>query len=83
MLLAAGHRVNLVSGDPLRQTTSHLAAAVWFPTASGPAEVVARWSAATYAVLADQAAAGVPGIYLRESLTLYRDEADVSPPLPS
>ena len=75
--------VTLVSGDPLRQTTSHLAAAVWFPTASGPADAVARWSASTYDVLAREAADGVPGVYLRESLALYRDEADVRPPLPT
>jgi D-amino-acid oxidase len=83
LLLDHGHRVTLVSGDPLRQTTSHLAAAVWFPTASGPADAVARWSAATYKVLTGDAAAGTAGVYMRESLILYRNEADVSPPLPS
>jgi len=83
LLLASGHRITLVSGDPLRQTTSHLAAAVWFPTASGPADAVARWSASTYDVLAREAADGVPGVYLRESLALYRAEADVRPPLPT
>ena len=83
LLLDRGHRVTLVSGDPLRQTTSHLAAAVWFPTASGPAAAVARWSAATYDVLVGEAADGVPGVYLRESLVLYREEAAVRPPLPT
>lgn len=82
LLLDNGHRVTLVSGDPLHQTTSHLAAAVWFPTAAGPAEAVARWSAFTFDTLARQAADGVPGVYLRESLVLYRDEADVLPPYP-
>ncbi len=83
LLLAGGHEVTLVSGDPLRQTTSHLAAAVWFPTAAGPAEAVARWSASTYEVLVREAADGVPGVCLRESLVLYREEADVRPRLPS
>ena len=83
LLLDGGHDVTLVSGDPLRQTTSHLAAAVWFPTAAGPADAVARWSASTYEVLVREAADGVPGVYMRESLVLYRDEADVLPPLPS
>ena len=83
LLLDRGHRVTLVSGDPLRQTTSHLAAAVWFPTAAGPAEAVARWSASTYEVLEREAADHVPGVWMRESLVLYRDEADVRPPLPA
>ena len=83
LLLAAGHEVTVVSGDPLRQTTSHLAAAVWFPTAAGPADAVARWSASTYEALVREAADGVPGVCMRESLVLYRAEADVLPPLPS
>lgn len=83
LLLDSGHRVTLVSGNPLTQTTSHLAAAVWFPTAAGPAEAVARWSASTYEVLVREAVDGVPGVFLRESLALYRDEAAVTPPLPT
>ncbi|MGH3421012.1 MAG: FAD-dependent oxidoreductase, partial [Streptosporangiaceae bacterium] len=51
LLLRAGHDVVLVSADPLQQTTSHLAAAVWFPTAAGPPEAVTRWGAITYDVL--------------------------------
>lgn len=82
LLLERGHAVTLVSGDPLRQTTSHLAAAVWFPTAAGPAAAVARWSAATYDVLMGEAVDGVPGVVARESLTLHRDETEVVP-LPS
>ena len=81
LLLDADHQVTLVSGDPLRLTTSHLAAAVWFPTAAGPAETVARWSSVTYGVLVAEAVAGVAGVSMRESLVLYRDEADIRPPL--
>ncbi len=83
LLAREGHEVTLVSADPLHQTTSHLAAAVWFPTAVGPPEAVARWSATTYDVLAAEAAAGVPGVVMRESLVLYRDAPEVHPPLPS
>lgn len=83
MLLGRGHRVTLVSGDPLTLTTSHLAAAVWFPTAAGPAADVDRWGAQTYDVLAREIADGVPGVIMRESLTLYHDEAGVRPPWPS
>ena len=51
----------MVRADRLQRTTSYLAAAVWFPTAVGPPEAVARWGAATYDVLAAEAATGVPG----------------------
>jgi D-amino-acid oxidase len=79
LLLRAGHDVVLVSGDPLQQTTSYIAAAVWFPTAAGPPEAVARWGAVTYEALAEAAVAGVPGVFMRESLVLYRDDPR-SPP---
>lgn len=75
LLLRDGHDVTLVSGDPLQRTTSHLAAAVWFPTAAGPPDAVARWGAATYDVLAAEAAAGVPGVVMRESMQLLREPA--------
>ncbi|GAA5122080.1 FAD-dependent oxidoreductase [Alloalcanivorax gelatiniphagus] len=82
LLLDAGHDVALVSGDPLHHTTSYLAAAVWFPTAAGPTEAVARWGARTYDILAAEAEAGVPGVVMRESLMLYHDASGPSAPLP-
>jgi D-amino-acid oxidase len=83
LLAEAGHEVTLVSADHLRLTTSHLAAAVWFPTAAGPPEAVARWGASTYDVLAAEAARGVPGVVMRETLVLYRDDPERQPPLPA
>jgi D-amino-acid oxidase len=72
-LLDAGHEVEVLTADPIEATTSWLAAAVWFPTHAGPADRVARWSAATYDELTEQAELGVPGVVRRESLALYRD----------
>ena len=83
LLVEGHHEVILVSADPLPMTTSYLAAAVWFPTAVGPPDAVARWGAATYDVLASEAAAGVPGVVMRESLVLYRDPRALVPPLPA
>jgi D-amino-acid oxidase len=83
LLVQGGHQVVLVSADPLPLTTSYLAAAVWFPTAVGPPTAVARWGAATYDVLAAEAAAGVPGVVMRESLMLYRQAEALLPPLPA
>ena len=74
VLAQAGHRVTVISADTVARTTSHLAAAVWFPTASGPAEAVARWSATTFDRLASEAAATVPGVVMRQSMSLYRED---------
>lgn len=83
LLLRDGHDVALVSGDRLHETTSFLAAAVWFPTAAGPPDAVARWGAMTYDMLAADARSQVPGVVMRESLVLYRDAVDTPPPLPA
>jgi D-amino-acid oxidase len=83
LLVRDGHEVTVLSADPLPQTTSYLAAAVWFPTAAGPPEAVARWGAATYDVLAAHAAAEVPGVVMRESLVLYHDDQALLQPLPA
>lgn len=79
LLARAGHDVVVVSADPPERTVSWVAAAVWFPTAAGPADAVARWGAATYDELAAQAAAGVPGVVMRESLVLSRTPYDALP----
>ncbi len=71
-LLEAGCRVRVVAAAPVEASTSYLAAAIWFPTHAGPPEKVARWSRDTFTVLAGQAADGVPGVVMRESLVLYR-----------
>lgn len=71
-LLEAGHGVRMVAADPPTATTSAIAAAVWFPTHVGPPERVADWGGETFAVLAEHAARGVPGLVMRESLQLYR-----------
>lgn len=76
LLRQRGDDVIVVSADATEATTSHLAAAVWFPTSAGPADKVARWGRTTYDVLAGEADQGVPGVVMRESLALYRHEPD-------
>ena len=63
----------MVAAAPIEESTSYLAAAVWFPTHVGPADRVAGWGRHTYDVLAEQAARGIPGVVMRESLALYRE----------
>lgn len=73
-LLEAGHQVRVVAAGTVEATTSWLAAAVWFPTHAGPPQRVQQWGATTFAVLSEQAERGVPGVYLRDSLSLYRED---------
>jgi D-amino-acid oxidase len=72
-LLERGWTVRVLSDAPVEGTTSHLAAAVWFPTRAGPRDRVLDWGRRTFDELAAQARAGVPGVVMRESLALYRE----------
>lgn len=76
-LQRAGWQVHAISAAPIDQLTSHLAAAVWFPTHAGPPEAVSRWGATTFDVLAGLADVAGAGVTLRESLALYRRPPDV------
>ncbi len=49
-LLQAGHRVDVVARDLPLETTSAVAAALWYPYRALPQERVAAWSATSYAV---------------------------------
>ncbi len=44
-LARAGHRVEVRTADPVGDTTSAVAAAVWFPYRAAPADAVLRWAA--------------------------------------
>ncbi|MDQ4038216.1 MAG: FAD-binding oxidoreductase [Actinomycetota bacterium] len=71
-LQRAGWQVRVLSAAPIAALTSHLAAAVWFPTHAGPPAAVARWGAQTFEVLAGHARIPGSGVVMRESLALYR-----------
>lgn len=49
-LLEAGHRVDVVARDLPLETTSSVAAALWYPYRAFPVERVTRWSAVGYRV---------------------------------
>ncbi len=72
-LQESGRRVTIVTADPPEATTSNVAAAVWFPTAVGPAARAVRWAARTREVL-DHLAAHEPAaaVVPRDTLMLYR-----------
>ncbi|MCW2764991.1 MAG: hypothetical protein JWO11_950 [Nocardioides sp.] len=56
-LLEAGHRVDVVARDLPLETTSAVAAALWYPYRALPQDRVTAWSARSYAVFAALAAA--------------------------
>ncbi|MDN4162781.1 FAD-dependent oxidoreductase [Nocardioides abyssi] len=61
-LLEAGHRVDVVARDLPLETTSAVAAAIWYPYRALPQERVTAWSATSYAAferLAEQDGTGV------------------------
>lgn len=49
-LLEAGHRVDIVARDLPLETTSAVAAAIWYPYRALPQDRVAAWSKTTYSV---------------------------------
>ena len=55
-LLEAGHRVDVLARDLPRETTSAVAAAIWYPYRAWPADKVLAWSRETYEVFASIAA---------------------------
>src|SRR4051812_14347358 len=71
-LARAGHRVRVLTADPVEATTSAVAAAVWFPYRAGPAEAVLRWAAASLTVLADLAGDRSNGVVMRPGTLVDR-----------
>jgi len=55
-LVEDGWEVSVLTAEPVGQTTSAVAAAVWFPYLVGPADAVARWGRVTADELATLAA---------------------------
>ena len=62
-LLEAGHRADVVARDLPLETTSAVAAAIWYPYLAEPVDLVGRWSRTTFAALealaGDEPEAGV------------------------
>src|SRR3712207_8552898 len=79
-LLERGHEVSVVARDLPLETTSAVAAALWYPFLAHPPERVEAWAGATYAELtrlAEEVGAAT-GVVLREGTEVLREPA----PLP-
>jgi D-amino-acid oxidase len=74
-LIEAGHRVDVLARDLPLETTSSVAAAIWYPYLAFPQDRVAAWGAATYAEFARQADQGVDGVVMRRGTELLRRRA--------
>ena len=74
-LLEAGHRVDVLARDLPLETTSSIAAAIWYPYLAFPQDKVTEWGRATYDELARLAGLGADGVVLRRGTELLRDQA--------
>ncbi|MBS2938741.1 FAD-binding oxidoreductase [Nocardioides sp. J2M5] len=74
-LLEAGHRVDVVARDLPLETTSAVAAALWYPYRAAPQDRVTAWSATTYEVLAGLAHDERTGVRLLTGTELLREHA--------
>lgn len=72
-LLERGHDVGVVARDLPLETTSSVAAALWYPHRAYPFERVTGWAATTYAELSKLAADDETGVVMRRGVQLLRE----------
>src|SRR4051812_26936182 len=85
-LLEAGHRVDVVARDLPLETTSAVAAALWYPYRALPQDRVTAWSATSYSVfeeLADDERTGVRMLTGTEVLRTPQPDPWWRPAVPS
>jgi D-amino-acid oxidase len=70
-----GHEVRVLAAAPPHETTSSVAAAIWYPYRAYPQEKVTAWSAVTYAALARLAGVAGTGVRMRAGRELCRQPA--------
>ena len=71
-LREAGHEVGVVAAGTGEQTTSAVAAAIWYPYRALPETAVTRWAALGYSALEEQCADPGAGVDLRTGRQLFR-----------
>lgn len=71
-LAEAGHRVEVSTAVPPAETTSAVAAALWYPYRAWPVEDVTRWAARSRDVFSALAADESTGVLLRSGRELLR-----------
>jgi D-amino-acid oxidase len=71
-LLEAGHRVDVVARDLPLETTSAVAAALWYPYRALPRDRVTAWSRTTYDALAALSDDPATGVRMRLGTEVFR-----------
>ena len=72
-LAEAGHRVDVVARDLPQETTSAVAAALWYPYLAYPQDLVTAWSGTTYVELSRLAADAATGVVMRTGTEVLAD----------
>ena len=70
-LLEAGHTARIWARDLPQQTTSAVAAAVWYPYKAYPEHLVVGWAATSYADFVQLAQVPGAGVTMREGVELF------------
>ena len=73
-LLEAGHRVDVLARDLPLETTSTVAAALWYPYLALPQDRVTSWGRTTYTELARLAGDEATGVVLRRGTELLEEQ---------
>lgn len=76
LLAEAGFAVRLCARELPPDTTSNVAAAVWYPYKAYPEERVGAWAAATYAELLRLAQVEGAGVQVRSGLEVFRGRVE-------
>jgi D-amino-acid oxidase len=74
-LAEAGHRVDVVARDRPRETTSAVAAALWYPYLALPRERVTAWAARSFEVFAELADDEASGVVMRLGTEVHTERA--------
>jgi D-amino-acid oxidase len=72
-LLQAGHRVDVLARDLPLETTSSVAAAIWYPYLAFPQDKVTAWGKTAYAEFARLADQGADGVVMRRGTELLHE----------
>jgi D-amino-acid oxidase len=72
-LLEAGHRVDVMARDLPLETTSSVAAAIWYPYLAFPQDKVAAWGKTAYDEFARLAEQGADGVAMRRGTELLHE----------
>ncbi|QZY30205.1 FAD-dependent oxidoreductase [Nocardioides coralli] len=70
-LLEAGHDVAVLARDLPRETTSAVAAALWYPYRAFPQDRVTAWARSTYATFAELADDPATGVVMRPGTEVF------------